>query len=266
VPSDGRLARRGCAGSEHIGYPYAEAQDFLLARHLQRPLAAMASSSSTPSISSTSKLPSEPEAWRPSTSPKLKPGALLDIDQGPLYDILTEWLHMKDVCGLDSALCNKKRRPEFLALVATKVLLFNREKIDVLDHFDRAYDDQPSEHSHLSAPQLSWILKRGIHLASLHLPPFPDTFPFPPNLKAEQTRIRDAVTSLALNGRLDKLKTITLNWCKCISDADLAAILSKCYRSVKSIAVAHCSNNNSDAHIKPFLSMETSRPLMERWV
>jgi hypothetical protein len=86
------------------------------------------SSSSSSSTSSISLLPSEPEAWRPNTHPKFQPGALLDIDQGPLYDIFTEWLLIEDVCGLDSALCQKRRRAEFLALLATKVLLFNREE------------------------------------------------------------------------------------------------------------------------------------------
>jgi hypothetical protein len=57
---------------------------------------------------------------------------LLDIPDDLLFDIFTEWLRLGDVCGLDSALCQKSRRPYFLALISTKVLLFNREQIIVL--------------------------------------------------------------------------------------------------------------------------------------
>jgi hypothetical protein len=119
-------------------------------------------SSSTYSIS---LLPSEPEAWRPNTRPRLPLGALLDIDQGPLYDILTEWLLLEDECHLDSALCQKwrRRRAEFLALISTEVLLFNRQKIVV-------ESNESFTHSPLSAAALRWILKRGIHLALLNLP------------------------------------------------------------------------------------------------
>jgi hypothetical protein len=84
------------------------------------------------SSSSSSLLPSEPLPWRPSTSPKLPPGALLDIPDDLLFDIFTIYLPLEAVCGLDSALCQKMRRPYILALLATKVLLFNREEINVL--------------------------------------------------------------------------------------------------------------------------------------
>jgi hypothetical protein len=182
---------------------------------------------------------SEPEPWRPNTRPKLQPGALLDIDQGPLYDILTEWLPMEAVCHLDSALCQKWRRAEFLALVSTKVLLFNREPIVVLT----VLEVYSHTHRALGAAALNWVLKRGIHLASLHLPRFFKT--------DERQSISDAVASLALNGRLDKLETISLYRCYYIEDADLAAILSKCYNSAKSIEIRGCWHmESSAAHIK----------------
>jgi hypothetical protein len=194
------------------------------------------------SSSSTSLLPSEPEQWRPNTRPKLPPDALLDIDQGPLYDIFTEWLHIEDVCHLDSALCNKRRRPEFLELVATKVLLFNREEIQVLEPI--------STHRALRAAALNWVLKRGIHLASLRLPDNGRS-------AAEEQSLRDAVASLALNGRLDKLETISLASCSYIKDADLAGILSKCYRSAKSIDIRYCRLTESAAvHIKRCTKLE----------
>jgi hypothetical protein len=85
------------------------------------------SSSSAYSSSSISLPRSEPEPWRTSTSPKLPPGHLLDIPDDLLFDIFTIYMRLEDVCGLDSALCNKRRRAEFLELVSRKVLLFNRE-------------------------------------------------------------------------------------------------------------------------------------------
>jgi hypothetical protein len=189
--------------------------------------------------SSTSLLPSDPESWRPNTRPKLQPAALLDIDQGPLYDIFTEWLLFEDVCRLDSALCNKKRRAEFLVLqLASGEWLFNREEVIVLDDPYQVYRD---EHRALGAAALGWVLKRGIHLASLRLPDdlYINT--------AEQQSIRDAVTSLALNGRLDKLETISFNQCLYIEDADLAAVLSKCYATLMSIDIRECGLSESAA-------------------
>jgi hypothetical protein len=188
-----------------------------------------------PPPSTTSLHSSEPEAWRPNTRPRLQPGALLDIDQGPFYDILTEWLLIEDVCGLDSALCQKWRRPEFLQLLATKVLLFNREQIHMLTVPNR------DSHTHraLGVAALKWILKRGIHLASLRLRNVYDT--------AERQSIRDAVASLALNDRFDKLETISLFNCSYIKDTDLAAILSKCYSSAKSIDIHLCGLTESAA-------------------
>jgi hypothetical protein len=212
------------------------------------------------STSSSSLLPSEPLPWRPNTRPKLPSGALLDIDQGPLYDILTEWLRMEDVCHLDSALCQKwrRRREEFLALLATKVLLFNREEIKVL--VDPNQDD-PFTHRALGAAALSWILKRGIHLASLRLPYSRVTF----SAEQESIRvesIREAVASLALHGHLDKLETIHLSYCSYIKDADLTSILSKCYSSVKSIDIRGCIhlNESAAAHIKRCTKLEAFTP------
>jgi hypothetical protein len=149
------------------------------------------------------------------------------------------------VCHLDSALCQKRRRPEFLALISTKVLLFNREKIDVVAPFSHI----STMHRALGPAELNWILKRNIHLASLRLSYHIGA--------AEQQIIRKTVASLALNGRLDKLETISLNECDYIKDADLAAILSKCYRSAKSIDLRGCGLfENTAAHIKRCTKLE----------
>ena len=151
-------------------------------------------SSDPASTSSQSLLPCEPLPWRPSTRAKLPPGALLDIDQGPLYDIITEWLPITDICRLDSALCQKRRRPEFLQLVSTKVLLFNREVVEVLVDILLI----PETHGALGAAALKWVLNRGIHLATLHLPSSASLS------LADQESIRDTVASLAYTSRRDK--------------------------------------------------------------
>jgi len=208
----------------------------------------MASTSSTSSSSSSiSLLPSEPLPWRPNTRPQLPPCALLDIDQGPLWDIITEWLPFESVCHLDSALCNKSRRPEFLQLLATRVLLFNREEIRILTD---PYDDTFT-HKALGAAALSWVLKRGIHLVSLRLHRSNGMN------AANQQRLREAVASLALNGQIDKLETISFVCCSYITDANLEAVLSKCYRSVKSIDIRRCGLLGSAAvHIKRCAKLE----------
>jgi hypothetical protein len=179
----------------------------------------MASSSSS---SPTSLLPSEPEPWRASTSPPLPLGALLDIADDLLFDIFSIYLHIRDVCALDSALCNRTRRTEFLRLVSTKVLLFNREEIIVLSPLHQ-FKLKP-----LVPGALSWIKNRGIHLATLHL-----AIPTGVMAAADQRIIRDTLASLAYNGQLDKLETIKVLNCSYIKDADLAVVLSKCHRTLK---------------------------------
>ena len=207
----------------------------------------MASSTSFKSL-----LPSEPLPWRESTSPKLPPGALMDIADDLLCDLFTEWLPIKSVCHLDSALCQKRRRPYFLALLAKKVLLFNREQIRVMTD---PYPRDSYTHRPLGLAALNWVLKRGIHLASLHLP-FSDTIG-----SAEWQSIRDAVASLVLNGHLDKLETISLKNCEFITDADLVAVLSKSYSSVKSIDIKYCGlTESAAAHIKRCAKLEAFTP------
>jgi hypothetical protein len=85
-------------------------------------------------------------------------------------------------------------------------------------------------HSPLSAAALKWILKRGIHLASLHLPKQP-IIPIKGFLVAAEVKdIRTAVVSLAYNGRLDKVEMVSLNECSYIKDVNLVAVLSRCCR------------------------------------
>jgi hypothetical protein len=210
-------------------------------------MASFSSSSSSSSLSPKSLLPSEPEPWRTSTSPRLPPGHLLDIPDDLLFEIFTIYLRLEDVCGLDSALCNKRRRAEFLELVSRRVLLFNREEIDVLEPRMTT-----KVHNRLGAGALRWILKRGIHLASLRLYFIS---------AAEQESICESVASLALTGCFDKLETIDLFACSYIENADLAAVLSKCYGSVKSIYIQRCGLiESSAAHIKCCTKLEAFAP------
>jgi hypothetical protein len=198
----------------------------------------MASSSS----SSTSLLPSEPEPWRPSTSPPLPLGALLDIADDLWFDILTEYMHNRDVCAMDAALCQRQRRPAFLALLSTKVLLFNREETKILD--------QVQKHKTMGAASLRWIDKRGIHLASLFLP-------VPGSVSDDEERsIHTSIVSLAYNGCLDKIETFRLG---SGADAELCTVLSKC--SVKSIDIEGCELTHSAAtHIKHCAELEAFSP------
>jgi hypothetical protein len=172
---------------------------------------------------------------------------MLDIPDDLLYDIFTINLRMIDVCGLDSALCNKKRRPEFLRVVSTKVLLFNREYIDVVSRLENSCKNLP-----LRSQQLAWILKRGINLASLQIRRYTSD--------TENAKIRKAVASLVRNGQLDRLETIDAYFCSYIKDQDLAALLSTCNKSVKSIDLRtdHKSGltTSSAAHIKRCTRLE----------
>jgi hypothetical protein len=169
---------------------------------------------------------------------------VLDIADDIWYDIFTEWVKIADVCRLDSALCHKGRRPAFLKLISLKVLLFNREEINVLE-------GASFTHSALREASPKWILKRGIHLASLHLPASYRT------IGADLKIIHDAVSSLVHSGSLDKLEMVSLFRCQYIDDTDLAAILSKCYGSVKSIDIRGCGLIESSAvHIKRCTKLE----------
>jgi hypothetical protein len=116
-------------------------------------------------------------------------------------------------------------------------------------------DDEDSRtRTYLGAGALNWILKRGIHLASLCIQLICYR-----TSKTDQQTIEAAFASLALDGRLDKLETIRP--CNYIKDADLTSILSKCYSSVKSIDIKYCHFDDSSAvHIKRCSKLEVFTP------
>ena len=160
--------------------------------------------------------------WLDPSRPKLPPGALFAIPDDLLADIYTIWLRLDDVGRLDSALCSNKWRPPFLRLVSTKVLRFLREEIDVLDSTYLC----SRKHKALLLPALAWILKRGIHLASLNL--------------ATMHSAIGVIKSLADEGRLDKLEN--LNGC-CLDNEIIAIVLDKSYGSLLSIDLG-CKQTN----------------------
>ena len=158
---------------------------------------------------------------------------LLNIGPKNLGEILTRWLSLQDLSRLDSAVCSQKHRTEFLSLLASKEFLFLIEEIAVSHKFKLS----TTAHRYLEIKALDWIRKRGLHLGSLRLPS--------PNRinEAENEKIRAAVASLVDEGRLDKLETIDFNKCYYIKDSDLAALLSKCYGSLKILDIGWCSKD-----------------------
>jgi hypothetical protein len=160
--------------------------------------------------------------------PKLPPGALLAIIDDFLMDIYTIWLRLKDICRLDSAVCAKWLRPNFLRLVSAKVMLFLREKIDVLDHKSLT----TTTHEALRLPALNWILKRGIHLATLRLPRIGDIS------ISEQECICAVLPSILNIGLLEKVEVINFKGCDYLSYRDISSeIIDQSSKSLKSIEI-----------------------------
>ena len=157
---------------------------------------------------------------------KLPPGALLAIIDDLLMDIYTIWLRLKDICRLDSAVCAKWLRPNFLRLVSAKVMLFLREKIDVLDHKSLT----TTKHEALRLPALNWILKRGIHLATLRLPTIGDIS------RSEQECICAVLASILNIGLLEKVEVINFKGCDYLSYIS-SEIIDQSSKSLKSIDI-----------------------------
>ena len=203
---------------------------------------------------SSSLLPSEPLPWRPNTRPRPVPGALLDIDQGPLWDILTVWLPFKSLCHLDSAICNRKRRLEFLAMVGNRVLLFNRVETattharDEEEEYDEYGEEVLHSNNSLSLAALCWVVKRGLHLASLRLPSsLSSLFGRGGQRTREQRGDRETVAVLARDGRLDKLESLCLARVDYIRTEDLVGILSSCGATAVIIMDLNCLGPESPA-------------------
>ena len=158
---------------------------------------------------------------------KLPPGALMGLPDELLADIFTIWLLLPDVCRLDSAVCAKRWRSDFLTLILTNRIRFLREEIDVLDSKSLS----TKTHGALSFPAAKWVLLRKIHLVSLCLPcdeNITDT---------DQAEIGELIISLLNNGLLDKLETVALTNCTYLERTDLAKILSKNFSTIRSLDI-----------------------------
>ena len=165
-------------------------------------------------------LSSEPEPWRPNSRPKLVPGIgalLLNLAQGVLWDILTEWLTLNCLCLLDSAMCAKAIRVEFLELIQTNVLRFNRDPSTVIIN--------PA----LGHQELQWIHRRGVHLASIKLPTSSKSL----HMQQQQQRIRELLAAIIEAGLVDKLESFDFRACFYIRGGDVNRLLSRCFKSIK---------------------------------
>ena len=83
---------------------------------------------------------------------------------------------------------------------------------------------------------MNWMLIRDIHMASLRVPPYSADMS-----SADEDSILEAVTSLANQGRLNKLECISFNGCIYLKDNTLDLVLAKCLVSVKIIDICGCA-------------------------
>ena len=165
--------------------------------------------------------------WLDPSRPKLPPGSLLAIADDLLADIYTIWLHLEDVCRLDSAICVKWLRHHFLRLVSTKVLRFLREEIVILDGENIC----TTNHRALGLPELNWISKRGIHLASIRLT-------YKGRLRSDYgEQICDAVSTLVYNEHLNDLEMVDIKGCSFMDADDIVSIITKSFKSIKFIDI-----------------------------
>ena len=194
---------------------------------------------------------------------KLRPGALLAIADDLLADIYTIWLLLPDICRLDSAVCAKWLRPDFLRLVSTKVVRFLRE--ETYTPLAGIWFSVNKTHRELKIKSLNWILKRGINLASLRLSRplwvLSDRITLT-SPREEETSICTAVASLASAGLLDKIETLDIRDCGFIRDSDLAVVIEKSYKSIKHIDIRNCDSltERKAAEIKRCTGLETFQP------
>lgn len=162
--------------------------------------------------------------------PKLKPGALLDIIEYLLWDIYSVWLLLEDVCRLDSAICVKGLRPDFLRIISSDLLLFLREELSIRAMVE--VTELERSHRVLGLAALNWIRKRGIHLASLRLPPTNKI-----DIR-EQECICAHVASLFNSNSIVKLEMIDFRDCTYLEYSNIPyLVIAECYSTVKSIDV-----------------------------
>jgi len=165
--------------------------------------------------------------WLDPSRPKLPPGSLLAIADDLLADIYTIWLHLDDVCRLDSAVCMNWLRHHFLRLVSTKVLRFLREEIEVVDGENIC----TTNHRALGLPELNWISKRGIHLASLRMSSLGQVD------GDYGDKVCDVVSTLVYKDHLNDLEMIDIKGCSFMDADDIASIITKNFKTIKIIDI-----------------------------
>ena len=141
-------------------------------------------------------------AW---SRPILPPGVLMALPTDVWKDVMTEWLLLRDVCRLDSAVCAKMWRTEWLRMLLVERMEFLREAKFVGSNklcTTRKY-------AAVGVPAMNWILKKGLCLASLRIYGFLDYIDM-------ENEICNAIKSLVDQGRLKQLEMIELNCCSLI--------------------------------------------------
>ena len=81
-------------------------------------------------------------------------GLVLDLPSDVCIDVLSAWLPLRDLVGLDTALCNYSQRANFLTSIESNLFVLKKEH-----HGDFA-----------SLTTIAWICKRKVGVSSLHLP------------------------------------------------------------------------------------------------
>lgn len=126
-----------------------------------------------------------------------------------------DWLTLKDVCLLDSAICNRKKRAGFLQVISSPKLLLKAES------------ENGTGCQILRLEQLQWVLKKGIHLTSLYL-----------DSTADGESMKRVLFSLVYTRCFDMIEQMVFQNCAYIDDVTFALILSKCRETVRVVNIA----------------------------
>lgn len=136
---------------------------------------------------------------------------LFTLPEGILMDIFTQWIDIKDLVALDSALLNKRLRYYFLVMLRKKEAIFNINK------------KLKTSRSHLI-----WLSSRGICINNL-------------NLTFQDRRIIPNF-QLIIQNCSNNLESLNLSSCAlAIFDSSLSIIAKNC-KNLKSINLSGCKN------------------------
>ena len=153
----------------------------------------------------------------------------LDLPEDLFGEIVTTWLTLKEVCHLDSAICNNHQRVGFLNVVASKGSLFLQEDDygakDILD-----WDFRPAlSKKNLNADVLMWIAKRGIYIHTISLGMYPSS--------SILDGISKAIVAINFTSCLEKTCQLYLNNCD-IRDT----LLLLTHTTLKALEIRYCTH------------------------